>query len=325
MFTIDKKSHAVRGIFFSVSAAVFSGVYIPLSKLLLNYMPDKLQGGLAYSTSGIVSLFTYFLLLLTKRIPEEQKPKGKDWIAIFLIMAIDCFALFAFYSGFSQTPSNVSSLLASTELLITAFLAFFFLKEKQGWLTWVGIALVTGGTASLSLEGTESSSYSNMWLWVLFAYFCWAAEDVISTKISNRSPFIITGVKCLGSGLFMSILGSIEGQQLQAGWPIAVDILLGIFTVALSISSLILGERNLGAGKATAIFSGSPIVGLILSFVIFRTSPHWSFFLALVLMLSGLACAITDLLKDEKKKKEAATLKANSAKIEEPADTQKKS
>jgi drug/metabolite transporter (DMT)-like permease len=120
--TVGKKNLR-SGIVFSGLSAFLSGMYIPLSKLMLNYLPTRLQGGIAYMSAGLFALLIFMIRILDKRCKPEEKPKGKEWLAIACIAVVDCFALFFFYQGFDTTSSNVSSLIAVTELLLTALLA----------------------------------------------------------------------------------------------------------------------------------------------------------------------------------------------------------
>jgi drug/metabolite transporter (DMT)-like permease len=289
------------GLFFGFSAAVLAGAYIPLSKLLLNYLPDMLQGGTAYLGAGIGNLLIFLFLFLKTR-DKEMMIQGKEWIWGGLLMIFDILALFFFYLGLAGTSSETSSLLASTELLITALLAFIFFHEKIGWLTWNGIILVTAGTACLAISPESATVVSYKWLYVLVAYIFWAAENNFATKIARRSPFLITGLKCSASGLFLFIFALASGQRSSEGGIITLSVLVGFIAAGCSIACLIMSERLLGASKATAIYSSNPLIGLTLSFIIFHSTPYWSFYLSLSLMLAGLFFAIYEMLKEDKKK-----------------------
>lgn len=62
---------------------------------------------------------------------------------------------------------------------------------------------------------------------------------------------------------------------------------VGFVAYGLSIFFYVHAQRKLGAARTGAYYAVAPFIGTILSLAIFRTLPHFTFFIALGIMLVG--------------------------------------
>jgi drug/metabolite transporter (DMT)-like permease len=309
------------GITLAFIAALLSGVFTPFTKLLLNYLPLYLAGGIAYSASslGCLTIFAIRRIFFT-RGKKEDLIQGKDWILIVCTFLVDGLCLFSFYYGLPYASSESASLLGATELVLTAIIASIFLHEHFSWPMWIAIALMTVGTVFLALDPSSSGGSSDFrWIFILLAYLGWAIQNNFTARLSNRDPFEVTGLKCIGSGMTLMIISLATGERSAAWGYMGYDVLLGIFASGISISCYVLGERFLGAGKTSAIYSSNPLIGVVLAFILFHSAPAWNFYAALATMAVGLGLAIFVMLKDEKDKQKKLAQEA-SLKTEQPPE-----
>jgi drug/metabolite transporter (DMT)-like permease len=301
--------NAKLGIILALSAALLTAFYTPLSKTLSAYLPAILLGGIAYlgagGGSGVIFLFRRFVFKVKGMEPLKEK---KDWLYMGLVMLLDCFAVISFSFGLEGTSGQVSSLLAATELILTALIAFIFFHEKLRWPIWVGAALVSGSIICLALGGKGATSSPYRWLLILLSYLLWSIENNLTTQLSMKDPFEITFFKCMTSGLVTVIFGLCIGERSAAWGYISLDFLLGLIAVGFSIAILVVAEKNLGAGRSTAIYSSNPLIGVGLSMLIFKEAPNYTFYLALGLMGLGLIISVIEMLREDKEQKKKASV-----------------
>lgn len=225
-----------------------------------------------------------------------------------LVMLLDCFAVISFSFGLEGTSGQVSSLLAATELILTSLIAFFFFHEKMRWPIWVGAAFVSGSIICLALGGKGATSSPYRWLLILLAYLFWSIENNLTTQLSSKDPFELTFFKCMTSGSVTVIFGLCVGERSVQWGYLSLDFLLGLIAIGFSIAILVMAERNLGAGRSTAIYSSNPLIGVGLSMLIFSGAPDYTFFIALGLMATGLIIAVIEMLREDKEQKNLSSV-----------------
>ena len=77
------------------------------------------------------------------------------------------------------------------------------------------------------------------------------------------------------------------GEALPSLKSILLILLLGFVAYGLSIYFYVSAQRYLGAAKTSAYYAVAPFIGVLLSFLIFRSLPGPLFFTALAVMLAG--------------------------------------
>jgi drug/metabolite transporter (DMT)-like permease len=189
--------------------------------------------------------------------------------------------------GLKLTTAENASLLNNFEIVITAIVALVVFKEKISARLWVGIAFVTLSCIFLCIENTTTFNFSVGSLFILLACVCWGFENNCTRKISSKDPMQIVTIKGIFSGLTSIIIGLIIGERVTYIWAIFAVLLLGFVAYGLSIFFYVKAQRILGAARTSAYYATAPFVGVILSLAIFRDLPHYTFFIALILMIVG--------------------------------------
>ena len=110
-------------------------------------------------------------------------------------------------------------------------------------------------------------------------------------------------LKGVFSGLGSVIIGLCIGERVTEIWSVFTVLLVGFVAYGLSIFFYVYAQRMLGAARTSAYYAVAPFIGTLLSLIIFKSLPHYTYFIALGLMIIGaFLCA-----KDEplfKKRKE---------------------
>jgi len=117
---------------------------------------------------------------------------------------------------------------------------------------------------------------------------CWAR------KLSGKSPMQIVILKGLGSGSGALVLALLFGKASGSAAFILMAAVLGFVSYGMSIYFYIKAQRELGAARTSAFYAAAPFVGVLLSWVVLQEKITWTFLLALLIMVAGTVCGISE-------------------------------
>lgn len=90
------------------------------------------------------------------------------------------------------------------------------------------------------------------------------------------------------------IIALIKGERFCGLTYSLFALLLGFVAYGLNIFFYIYAQRELGAAKTSTYYAVSPFIGTVLSLIIFKEIPSFSFILALLIMIIGTYFASTE-------------------------------
>ena len=275
-------------IFFAILAAIFYSLSIPISKLLLIELPSTMLAGLLYLGAGCGMSLLYPFSRLTKEGKEEASLEKSDIKYLLLMLLLDVIAsVMLLFAVEKCSPSSVS-LLSNFEIVATSLFALFLFKEKIGPSLWIGIGLITLASILLSFDFKEGVSFSLYSLLALGARLSYGLENNCTKAISSKNPFQIVIIKGLFSGIIDIIIALIIGQRISNWLYAFYALLLGFGSYGLSVFFYVLAQRSLGASKTSSCYALAPFLGTALSFIIFKETPYFTFYIALSIMVVGL-------------------------------------
>ena len=275
------------GILLAILAAVLYAVNSPLSKVLLEYLSPTLTAGFLYLGAGVGMAIIAIIKKVTKKETNEERLSKRELPFVIAMILLDVAAPILLLFGLKLTTAENASLLNNFEIVITAIVALVVFKEKISARLWTGIAFVTLSCIFLCVENITTFSFSVGSLFILLACVCWGFENNCTRKISSKDPMQIVTIKGIFSGLTSIIIGLIIGEKITYVWAVFAVLLLGFVAYGLSIFFYVKAQRFLGAARTSAYYAIAPFVGVILSLAIFRDLPHYTFFIALALMIIG--------------------------------------
>lgn len=290
--TDNMKLTNTKAAFYALAAAVFYAVNIPFSKLLLNYVDATVMAGLLYLGAGIG---IGFMSLLKKE--KHEKLSGSDLPFVIGMIVLDIAAPIFLMLGIREGSSSGASLLSNFEIVATSIIALFIFREAVSKCLWLAIALITLSSVLLSLDGSESFSFSYGSAFVLLATVCWGFENNCTRKISSKSTYEIVVLKGVFSGMGSMCIAFLKGEGLPGTAYILLALLLGFVAYGMSIFLYVRAQSVLGAAKTSAYYAVAPFVGAILSFVFLRESLTSLYFVALVFMIAGTVLVARDTLR----------------------------
>ena len=276
-----------RSIGYAIAAAALYALSAPLSKQLLASVSATMMAALLYLGAGLGMCAVRLGQRALNTPRREQSLARADLPYVAGMVALDIAAPIFLMLGLSRTTAANASLLNNFEIVATSIIALFVFGEAISRRLWAAIGLITLASILLSVEGTESLSFSAGSLLVLLACVCWGFENNCTRRLSEKDPLEIVTVKGLGSGLGALAIALATGSGIPGVWQIVSALLLGFVAYGLSILFYVRAQRDLGAARTSAYYALSPFIGVGLSFLMGGAAPAPLFFAALAAMAAG--------------------------------------
>lgn len=276
-----------KGIVLAVIAAAFYAINAPVSKVLLDYMPPTLMAGFLYVGAGVGMGVIALARKATNIKNTEATFSRSDIPYIIAMILLDIAAPICLMFGLSSTSAASASLLNNFEIVATALISLLVFKERISLRLWFGILFITLSCAILSFDDWSGLQFSFGSLFVLIACVLCGVENNCTRKISSKDPLQIVLLKGIFSGIGSIAVGFVIGEQITVMWSVFAVLGVGFVAYGLSIFFYVYAQRTLGAARTSAYYAIAPFIGTALSLVIFLEIPHYTYFIALVLMLVG--------------------------------------
>lgn len=275
------------GIFLAILAAALYAINMPLSKLLLDYIPSTLMAGFLYLGAGLgMGIVAFFRKAKKTEKTEARLTKSELPYTIAMIL-LDIAAPICLLIGLKTEAAANASLLNNFEIVATAVISLMLFKEQISLRLWLGIFFVTLSCALLSFEDITSLQFSFGSLFILLACVCWGFENNCTRKISSKDPLQVVLLKGIFSGIGSVTIGFCIGERITVLWSILAVLCVGFVAYGLSIFFYVYAQRLLGAARTSAYYAVAPFIGALLSLAIFREIPHYTYFIALGVMAIG--------------------------------------
>lgn len=290
------------GVLLAVLAAALYAVNSPLSKILLDHMPSTLMAGFLYIGAGLGMLPIAGIRKIKKGEKRESRLTRAELPYTIAMILLDIAAPILLLMGLKTTSAASASLLNNFEIAATAIIAFLIFKERIGARLWCGIGFVTLSCMLLSVEDLGALRFSYGAIFILSACICWGLENNCTRKISSKDPLQIVLLKGIFSGIGSLAIGVCIGERVTVWWSVFAVLAVGFVAYGLSIFFYVYAQRLLGAARTGAYYAIAPFIGTLLSLLIFRDIPHYTYFIALGFMIVGAwLCASDEPIRKKKK------------------------
>jgi drug/metabolite transporter (DMT)-like permease len=188
----------------------------------------------------------------------------------------------------SAASASTVSLLLNLEGVFTALLAWFVFRENFDRRIMLGMLLIVCGGVLLSWPSGDVST-SVPALAVAGACLCWGLDNNLTRKISAGDPVQIAGIKGLAAGAVnlgaSAALGNVRPGLDSALAAAAV----GFLGYGVSLALFVVALRLLGTARSGAYFATAPFIGAAVSFALLGETPDPIFWVAAVLIATGVA------------------------------------
>lgn len=285
----------------AVVSALLFGIGATLNKIALSGVHPTVVAGLTYLFAGIALAAIRFspannriLRLLKTPTKTEQTFCRKDTITLLLVvLSGSTIAPFLFLYGLNDTTAVNASLLQNAEALFTVLIAAIFLRERAHKKDWFGVLFLVIGAVFL----TTNAEFGNLTLTqsllgnllIVGACLFWGIDNNLSKFLCFKEDLVlVTASKCLIGGsalLLLAYLCNLSFFVPLAALPYLI--VVGIFSIGLSILFFMLGLREIGSLRTGVIFSTSSLFGAAFAFIVLREGFTLLQVLAGLLMLVG--------------------------------------
>lgn len=245
------------------------------------------MAGFLYLGAGLGMGGVALFRKLTNREHTEEKITKSDLPYTIAMIALDIAAPIFLLLGLTYTTAANASLLNNFEIVATSLIALVIFKEKISSRLWLGIGFVVSSCLILSFEDISSLKFSLGSLFILLACVCWGIENNCTRRLSSKDPLEIVLLKGIFSGLGSIAIGFAIGERVSHLWSVVAVLLVGCVAYGFSIFVYVYSQRLLGAARTSAYYAIAPFIGVLLSLLIFREIPPYTFFAALLFMAVG--------------------------------------
>ena len=247
-----------------------------------------------FSTEAI-SFLRYFIaaitLLVYAFIKKMRIPKHKD-IPLFILGGAIGFAVYVYVmnEGAKTLTASAVSFVISTSPVITAFLAWLFLREKIGVLGWVSIFCSFFGVGLITYFNGGFTFASGV-IWECIAAILVSIYNIFQRRLFLRySPLEITTYCIVAGALLLSVFAPQSFPQLAgaSATEIIAIIVLGVFSASIAYLCWAFAlSKALHTSEVTNYMFVTPILTTFLGFILIAESPHASVYIGGALVLIG--------------------------------------
>ena len=268
---------------------IWGGTFMVISVALEDYGP--LTVACARTTLGALSLLA-LVGLLRRPLPRAGDPA---WRYVLIIAPLNTALPFALLSwGQQYVPSAFAGLSMAALPLFVLPLAHVFSDETLHLRRALGVIIGFAGAAVLIGPGALRSGAGLVpvaQLACLGAVLCYAVASVLTRRCPPIDPFALAALTlALGAVILVPAMLIVEGMPGwsggRSGWAI---LFLGLVPTALAALLRVQVIRTAGSVFMTLVNYQVPVWAVVFGVWLLNEELPWRFFVALGLILTGLA------------------------------------
>jgi drug/metabolite transporter (DMT)-like permease len=273
-------------------AAILSAILFGMSpvacKAIVGQMPSSLLAGLLYLGSGLglagVVLRQKFPIF---DIPGSLSRRQWLYLAGAIVAGGVAAPLFLAYGICYGTATEVS-LLLNFETVATTLLAWMIFHEYIGYRVWIGKTLIVVASILVIFAGSEGVHLSIPGLSVLAACLLWGIDNNLTRELESLPASLLACVKGLSAGIFNVLLSLFLFKGPVTAFQVTGTLVIGALSYGASLVLFIHALREIGSARTSTWFASGPFIGAILSIAILGERPPGVYWVAALVMLSGM-------------------------------------
>lgn len=265
-------------------SAILFGVSTTVNKMLLESVSPLMIASVTYIVAGLFLGTMNFLpgkasLASWLRLPSNKTtdPTWRDGILLVLTALFGGVLAPALnLLGLNNTTAVSTALLGNTETLFTIAIAFIFLGERGRLKDYAAMGMLIAGavilTTNLNFQQLRTVGTFLGNILVVLSAFCWGIDNILSRVLSVKGSLLQVGsLKGIIGGGLLFALASLYGMRVSpTAFSIAWLVILGVFSVGLSLLLFLFSLQQIGAMRTGVIFSMASLFGAVTAFVVLR-------------------------------------------------------
>jgi len=270
-----KKTAILAGL---LSGLLF-GIATPFSKLLLTNLNSFQLAGLLYIGAGLAMVPA----IIKTGSQIQLLFKRNNLIRIIgIIFFGGLLGPLLLLFGLRAANAASVSIWLNLELVATALLGVLVFKDNLDKFTWVGVFLtVCAGVITSFGEGVSGLASAFL---ITGACICWGVDKHLTALTDGVTPQVVTFVKGIMAGTINFVIGCFIAVSPLIVNNIFAALVVGGFSYGLSIVLYVTSAQSIGATRGQILFSTAPLWGIILSYIFFKDSFHWTHLISLLLL-----------------------------------------
>jgi drug/metabolite transporter (DMT)-like permease len=285
--------HSTKSYVYLALAMMLVGANIGFGKAVIAVVPVLVFALLRFVIAVIVMAPQFF-----KAAPRLAR---HEWLTLFgqAFFGTFLFTLCMLY-GVQHTTATAAGVITSTLPAAVAILSRLILKERLQARTLASILLAIAGIAVLNLSKGDSGDGGSTPLvgnlFIIAAVLCEATYVVLSKRLTQTlSPLRITAYSHLFGLLLMLPIGLSAALSFDFS-VVTVSMWLLIIWYAVAASVIVFwlwltGTKHVQANVAGIFTALMPLAAAFIGVVFLHESLGWAHFVALALVLTGIAVA----------------------------------
>jgi len=276
-----------RGLNAAILAAILFGMSPVACKAVVGEMSSSLLAGLLYLGSGL-GLTWVVLRQATPFYVVLAALSRKQWgnLVGAIVSGGVAAPLFLAY-GIRTGSATEVSLLLNFEAVATTLIAWFVFREHIGYRVWVGKFLIVGAAALVVLAGNGDMRLSVAGLSVLAACALWGIDNNLTRELEALPASLLACIKGWTAGTFNVILSLVLFKSHASAFQVSGVLAIGALSYGASLVLFIFAMREIGAARTSTLFGSGPFIGTLLSVLVLGEHPTGVFWVAALIMLSG--------------------------------------
>ncbi len=277
-----------NGLYSAILSAILFGISPVACKAIVGEMSPFLLAGLLYLGSGLGLVG----VVLHQRIPiSDNLGRLSRHHCLYLIGAITAGGVAAplfLAFGIRYGTATEVSLLLNFETVATTILAWMIFHEYIGYRLWIGKILIIGASILIIVSGSKGVHLSVPGLSVLAACILWGLDNNLTREIESLPASLLACVKGLSAGIFNILLSLFLFQSQVTAFQVTGALAIGALSYGASLVFFIHALREIGSARTSTWFASGPFIGTLLSVLVLGERPPGEYWIAALIMLSGM-------------------------------------
>lgn len=283
----------LTGLITIIFVMIVWGSSYPVTKLIINDVPPLTLAFLRCSLGALTLLILFFM---SKDKPLKVYLAGVPWMAVLCMGLTGVTGFYFFFNLSAQlTSASVGSLIQGFIPVCIALFAAIFLKEKLTAAQVFGIIISLIGVTLIGFLAPNNNDVPNSArgnLYMIVAIIAWGAYTIISKKVAQLNPFLITSISSLAGSLFLLPAAIFENHG--HAWPVihfnSWLVILYLGAISSGVCYLLYNRslKLLTAAQVGNFANLDPVVGLVIALVFLHDRVNLLQIAGAVLVLAGI-------------------------------------
>jgi len=277
-----------KGLQSAILSAILFGISPVACKLLMGDMTSSLLAGLLYLGSGLgLSLVVHHQRIRVCETVGSLSIRQWGYLAGAILSGGIAAPLFLAYGMRMGTASEVS-LLLNFETVATTLLAWIVFHEQVGFRVWIGKLFIVGASIMVLFAGGNELQVSLPGLSVLAACLLWGIDNNLTREVESLPAPLLACMKGWIAGIFNVMLSVILFKSQVTALQVSGTLVIGALSYGASLVLFINALREIGSARTSTWFASGPFIGAILSVLVLGERPPGEYWVAAMVMLSGM-------------------------------------